>query len=812
MSKETAKLSLMNDEERAIYMAKKMSKKPTRDDFANNFFSMMKGNDGYTPIKGKDYFTEIDKKEFKQEVTPIKGKDYFTDPEIIEFAKAVTPIKGKDYFDGKDGRSIVGPKGGTGKDGKDGKDGINGSDGKNGEDAGVEDVIKELKKKQYLEPKDIKGLPINMNDMRWHGGGLSKVSTDNTLTGDGTPSNPLSSIPTGSVITYIILNVSGIYKAYKGIDGSLISSSNSLDTVFSAVLTDASTNPCIIEFGAGTFTTVNGISIARGNIKLKGQGQGITTLQLSASASDATQIIGIQASNTATGYALTVNANAGDLTLTISASDSTHISAGDYILLRSNLDIDTEIPGRKQGDLYIVQSVNTGTGVITLGVSGNGMDVHESFTTANSSAIDKLTMLENISVSDISFTDLATSRSSSLGSGQTSYRYIYNLNITNCSFRSMFYSGIQVFQTWHTRISNCEFRDIKDLTPSNNTYYGVEVRGASSDTVVTGCTFHNMRHGVTQGAGGTTVLAGRTRNLVINGNSSSATTTAHFDCHQGALSVVISNNTCSSDDSAANAIQTRSPATIVGNSIQGIKGKGVSLFGTSNGSIVSGNYLNGCTDGITVDVGVSDIIIANNTITGTGSGYPISFVGNASNHGGNDSMITGNYIYGNIITTYGILIDSASNVLISGNKIKTGTACRILTSHVTGTNVVVQNNFLSGLGGTPFQNFSASATHMLLENFGYNLKGNSGNIIATPFPTGAGNVTNYASTNAVPDSGVLYTNVHSPKNYTITGGTVSLVEINGISATAVGGVFKLGIGDTIKITYSVAPTVVVRIA
>ena len=50
-------------------------------------------------------------------------------------------------------------------------------------------VIKELKKKQYLEPKDIKGMPI---DMRWHGGGLTKVTTDGTtITGDGTASSPL---------------------------------------------------------------------------------------------------------------------------------------------------------------------------------------------------------------------------------------------------------------------------------------------------------------------------------------------------------------------------------------------------------------------------------------------------------------------------------------------------------------------------------------------------------------------------------------------------------------------------------------------
>lgn len=49
----------------------------------------------------------------------------------------------------------------------------------------VEDVIKELKKKQYLEPRDIKGMPINMNDMRWHGSGINSYSAlFLTATGD----------------------------------------------------------------------------------------------------------------------------------------------------------------------------------------------------------------------------------------------------------------------------------------------------------------------------------------------------------------------------------------------------------------------------------------------------------------------------------------------------------------------------------------------------------------------------------------------------------------------------------------------------
>ena len=143
---------------------------------------------------------------------------------------------------GKDGESIVGPQGPSGKDGKDstvpgpkgeqgpaGKDGAKGSDGKDGSPDSpreiavkinslkgeisygvlkdvpnaltIDDVIKELKNpksKLRLEKKDIKDMPLDMNDMRWHGGGLSKVAHDATLTGDGTDSNPLKAVAGGS--------------------------------------------------------------------------------------------------------------------------------------------------------------------------------------------------------------------------------------------------------------------------------------------------------------------------------------------------------------------------------------------------------------------------------------------------------------------------------------------------------------------------------------------------------------------------------------------------------------------------------------
>lgn len=116
-----------------------------------------------------------------------------------------TPVKGMDYFDGKDGKTPTPqellklitpliPESIPGLPGKDGRNGRDGNDGKNAPIITIEDIVKEVTK-SLPENKPEKG----KIDQRWHGGGLSRVSTDSTLTGNGTPSSPLSVISGGGV-------------------------------------------------------------------------------------------------------------------------------------------------------------------------------------------------------------------------------------------------------------------------------------------------------------------------------------------------------------------------------------------------------------------------------------------------------------------------------------------------------------------------------------------------------------------------------------------------------------------------------------
>lgn len=144
-----------------------------------------KGDTGYTPVKGKDYFTTSEINALANYVKSVTKSE-------------VTPIKGKDYFDGKD--YIL-----TKQDKKDIADYIN--------VPVVEKVIEKIEVIKEVMPKldvsMVKGAVsekdflagtarvdgrLKFIDQRWHGGGLSQVYHDTTLTGTGTSSNPLSAV------------------------------------------------------------------------------------------------------------------------------------------------------------------------------------------------------------------------------------------------------------------------------------------------------------------------------------------------------------------------------------------------------------------------------------------------------------------------------------------------------------------------------------------------------------------------------------------------------------------------------------------
>lgn len=141
------------------------------------FIDTLKGVDGYTPVAGVD-FQVPDEDEILNRLLR-----YIPDP--------IPGEPGKDGVNGKDGspdtaEQIVEKINTL-------KDVIEPSVIKGYESS--DDVIKKIKK-QKLELKDINGMPLNMNDLRWHGGGISNITglvtagANITVTGSGTATDP----------------------------------------------------------------------------------------------------------------------------------------------------------------------------------------------------------------------------------------------------------------------------------------------------------------------------------------------------------------------------------------------------------------------------------------------------------------------------------------------------------------------------------------------------------------------------------------------------------------------------------------------
>ncbi len=199
---------------------------------------------GKTPKKGVDYMTPEETQAIIKQATPKKGVDYFTPQELSAFAdevrqavsaeiedvrkftpaklalirEAVTPRKGRDYFDGKQGPMGEGAPGKPGKDGSPDKpmDIVQKLNTLKGvlDPAVLKDVdilfdtfLEKVKTKKLIDRADIRNMPLNMGDQRWHGGGLSKVTHDATLTGEGTSSSPLSVVGSGG--SFLVLAATG---------------------------------------------------------------------------------------------------------------------------------------------------------------------------------------------------------------------------------------------------------------------------------------------------------------------------------------------------------------------------------------------------------------------------------------------------------------------------------------------------------------------------------------------------------------------------------------------------------------------------
>jgi hypothetical protein len=564
---------------------------------------------------------------------------------------------------------------------------------------------------------------------------------------------------------------------------------------------------------AGVYPITSTIKIATSNVQIQGEGMGITVfigdMTGNTPAMEAyNQVVG-------TPRNLVNSTLLGDTTITTSPADAASFTSGEYVLLYSDKVVDTEDTDKHAGEVKQIPlpPFDPTTGVIPV-----DDQIFDTYTLADSGQVVSITMLQNITLSDFSIT--TTALSSTLNVGFTHFRFIENLQIERIEVHDAFYAGIHLESVRNANISDCFIHHISDVTPASNVRYGIETGSASQNISITGCRFSHTRHAVTTGGSSGEFANGVQRNIVVANCTSMLADTAHFDTHQPAENVTFTG--CMAIGGVPSTLpvggvipkpevygfQMRGiNCSIIGCSVLQARGKGIMLFGpVSSGALIVGNMIANVQaiegtagTGIYFDgpdaSGGPATATSNHTITGNvikncdGSAI-------ANDKQNSDIVISGNIIKNtnSVVSGAAIQLVDAENILITGNNISGTAPNAAITMAGTSDNWQITQNYLEENADV-----SLSGTgSVVINNAGYNPVGT----IPDPWPASGGDLTNdITAGNPNPQSGTVYTVRHSPKTIVVTGGEVSQININGMDTDLTAGVFKLGIGETIAVTY-----------
>ena len=555
---------------------------------------------------------------------------------------------------------------------------------------------------------------------------------------------------------------------------------------------------------AGVYPITSTITITESNVQIQGEGMGITAFVGDSAMTGNTPAL--QAFNAAAGTArkLLAPTALGDTTLTTSPADAASFAAGDYVLLHSDKVVDTEIITKHAGEIKQITAVDPTSGVITV-----DDQIFDTYTVEDSASVVRITMLQNITLSDFSIT--TTAPSSTLNVGFTHFRFIENLQIQRIEAHDAYNSGIHLQSVRNANISDCFIHHISDVTPPSQEKYGIVVGTASQNVSITGCRFSHTRHAVTTGSSSGTNQNGVQRNIVVANCTSMLADTAHFDTHQPVENVTFVGCVAIGGVPAiteAYGFQMRGRnCSIIGCTVLQPIGRGIMLFGpvSSGASIVGNMVANVKAIGSTSGTGIyfagpetlGEPATSNHTVTGN---VIKNCEGSAIANGGlnTDIVISGNIIENtnSVVPGAAIQLTDAERILITGNNFSETVPNAAIAMAGNSDNWQITQNYLDDSATDPVSLLGAGS--VVINNAGYNPVGN----IPDPWPASGGDLANEVSGGSPnPQSGTVYTVRHSPKTIVVAGGDLSQISINGVDTGLTAGVFKLGIGETIVVTY-----------
>ena len=551
---------------------------------------------------------------------------------------------------------------------------------------------------------------------------------------------------------------------------------------------------------AGTYVVPQTILIQQSNVHLQGEGMGITNIVVAATmtATPAIRVYNQQAGNV---LPLLADTAKGDASVTLTPANAAQLTASNYVLLFSNKPVDTEDPQKHAGEVKQVEAIDLAAGQITF-----DDQIYDGYLVSDGASIARITMLQNITLSDFSVTTLAPFYTGNEAS--ISCRFIDNLQIKRVELHHTYVAGMQLLSVRSSNIAECYVHDIRDKQPAANVHYGIVVSAASQNVSIAGCRFSHTRHAVTTGGASGALENGVQRNITVSNCTSMAADTAHFDTHEPAENVSYVGCVAIGGKPAAQEVvgfQMRGTnSSIIGCSVLQAIGKGILIFHAgSGGATITGNMIAGVKSvagalgvGIHLDSsGTSRHTIAGNVVKQCEGS---AIVGEGGN---NDVVVSGNVVDGTnlVVADASIVFHSAERITIVGNKIINNLTGGPIGMKGSSTDwLITGNSFAQNSSNSPAP---LSADSTVINNSGYNPVGT----IALPWhPNGV--LTNDGGGSADPVSGRLYTVRQSPKTIIITGGAGTQIAIDGTPTGLSTGVFKLGIGETIAVTYGSSPT------
>jgi hypothetical protein len=297
---------------------------------------------------------------------------------------------------------------------------------------------------------------------------------------------------------------------------------------------------------------------------------------------------------------LASNATAG--ASTIAVTSATGIAVGDYFLLGDDSNPFTDRPFRK-GEIVRIKSI-VGT-TLTL-----GGQLSDSYATASSAGIKKLTMLDQVGLEHVTLVNPSPGT------------HLEGLLELFCTRRAKVHMvDTQGADEWSIQISNSidfsvdvvRHLDHTDDTGNGRWGYGVEIQRASRNGSISNVVGRRVRHLIT--AGGVDNVRGFPRDVTVSNCAGSECTSTVFDTHNCEN---FSFSNCTATGSYAGFNMRGRGTKLTGCTVEWVDAYGVNFNPDSHGSKMIGGSVKRVLGGHGVIMGGDDTEINGVTIRGTG--------------------------------------------------------------------------------------------------------------------------------------------------------------------------------------------------